>query len=99
MVPPLSASGAMPSSGGSRRLWAARVLTVPGAAALSVQEPLQFQWQQWEVQEQMQTWTIPRRAQLWDTILVLSSSSGSGCVNPPSVFCSSALTFESSPLF
>lgn len=36
MVHPLSASGAMPSSGGSRRLWAARVLTVPGATALSV---------------------------------------------------------------
>ena len=33
---PLSASGAMPSSGGSRRLWAPKVLTVPGAAALSV---------------------------------------------------------------
>ena len=32
----LSASGAMPSSGGSRRLWAPKVLTVPGAAALSV---------------------------------------------------------------
>lgn len=63
-----------------------------------LQEPLQFQRQQWKVQEQMQTWTISRRAQFWDTTLVLYSSSGSGCVNPPSVFCSSALTFESSPL-
>ena len=29
-----------------------------------LQEPLQFQRQEQEVQEQMQTWTIPRRARL-----------------------------------
>ena len=33
------------------------------------------------------------------TTSVLCSSGGSGCVNPPSLLCSSALTFENSPLF
>lgn len=66
---------------------------------LWLQEPLQFQRQQREVQEQMQTWTVPRRARLWGTTSVLCSSGGSGCVKPPSLLCSSALTFENSPLF